>query len=101
MVEIKAFIVLIIQMGLVRLSDIKDCWSTHVTLNLRSIFACDHFLQIFWILHVGETPCNTKRSKIQPFLDMIIPLFQCHLNPSRELSIDEAMIAFRGRVGFR
>ena len=50
---------------------------------------------------MGQTPNTTKRSKIQPFLDMIIPLFQRHLNPSRELSIDEAMIAFRGRVGFR
>ena len=104
MVEIKAFIGLIIQMGLVQLSDIKDYWSTHTTLNLpffRTIFARDRFLQIFWMLHVGETTSTTKRSKIQPFLDMIIPLFQRHLNPSRELSIDEAMIAFRGRVGFR
>ena len=98
------FIGLIIQMGLVQLSDIKEYWSTHVTLNLpffRSIFARDRFLQIFWMLHVGETPSTSKRSKIQPFLDMIIPLFQHHLNPSRELSIDEAMIAFRGRVSFR
>ena len=62
MVEIKAFIGLIIQMGLVQLSDIKEYWSTHVTLNLpffRSIFARDRFLQIFWMLHVGETPNTT------------------------------------------
>ena len=53
------------------------------------------------MLHVGETVTHTKRSKIQPFIDLIIPLFQRHLNPSQELSIDEAMIAFRGRGGFR
>ena len=51
--------------------------------------------------HMGETPSVSRRSKIQPFLDLLIPLFQQHLNPSQELSIDEAMIAFRGRVSFR
>ena len=104
MVEMKAFIGVVIQMGLVHLSDIKDYWSTHVTLNLesfRSVFSRDRFLQIFWMLHVGETPSVNRRSKIQPFLDLLIPLFQQHLNPSQELSIDEAMIAFRGRVSFR
>ena len=50
---------------------------------------------------MGENPSSNKRSKIQPFLDLIIPLFQQHHTPSRQLSIDEAMIAFRGRVGFR
>ena len=55
-------------------------------------------LQILWMLHVGEMSTN-KWSKIQPFLDRVIPLFQSHLTPSRELSIDEAMIAFQGRVG--
>ena len=104
MVEMKAFIGLILQLGLVQLSDIKDYWSTHCTLNLpffRSVFSRDRFLQIFWMLHVGETPNTNKRSKIQPFLNRVIPLFQSHLTPSRELSIDEAMIAFRGRVSFR
>ncbi len=91
-------------MGLAQLSDIKDYWSTHVSLNFpffRSVFSRDRFLQIFWMLHVGDIPTTTKRSKIQPFLDLIIPLFQRHLIPTQELSIDEAMIAFRGRVGFR
>ena len=104
LVEMRAFIGVIIQMGLAQLSDIKDYWSTHVTLNFpffRSIFSRDRFLQIFWMLHVGDIPSTTKRSKVQPFLDLLVPLFQRYLNPSRELSIDEAMIAFRGRVGFR
>ncbi len=102
--EIKAFVEVIIQMGLAQLSDIKDYWSTHVTLNFpffRSVFLRDRFLQIFWMLHVGDISTTTKRSKIQPFLDLIIPLVQRHLTPTQELSIDEAMIAFRGRVGFR
>ena len=103
-IEMRAFIGMIINMGLTQLSDIKDYWSTHTTLNLpffRSVFSRDRFLQIYWMLHVGELPSTTKRSKIQPFIDLLIPLFQRYLNPARELSIDEAMIAFRGRVAFR
>ena len=53
------------------------------------------------MLHVVDIPTTTKRSKIQPFLDLLVPLFQSHVTPSREISIDESMIAFRGRVAFR
>lgn len=104
LLEMKAFIGMIINMGLIQLSDIKDYWSTHLTLNIpffRKVFSRDRFLQIYWMLHVGETSTPTKRSKIQPFLDLLLPLFRAYLTPSRELSIDESMIAFRGRVAFR
>ena len=104
LLEIKAFVGLIVNMGLVQLSDIKDYWSTHVTLHLpffRTVFARDRFLQIYWMLHVGEIPSTTRRSKIQPFLDLLLPLFHSYLTPFREVSADEAMIAFRGRVAFR
>ena len=98
LLEIKAFVEVIINMGMIQLTDIKDYWSTHLILNLpffRKVFSCDRFLQIFWMLHVGETSGLTKRSKIQPFLDRLLPLFRAYLTPSRELSIDESMIAFR------
>ena len=104
LVEMRAFIGVIIQMGLVQLSDIKDYWSRRVTLNwpfFRNVFSRDRFLQIFLMLHVGETPSHNKRSKIQPFIDLLVPLFQQHSRPSKQLAIDEAMIAFHGRVGFR
>ena len=50
MSEMKAFIGVIIQMGLVQLSDIKDYWSTHVTLNFsffRSVFSVTGFFKYF------------------------------------------------------
>ena len=50
---------------------------------------------------MGEIPSTTQRSKIQPFLDLLLPLFRSYLTPFREVSADEAMIAFRGRVAFR
>ena len=68
LLEMKVFVGLIINMGLTKLSDIKDYWSTHLTLNLpffRSVFSRDRFLQIYWMLHVGDIPSTTKRSKIR------------------------------------
>ena len=50
---------------------------------------------------MGEINGATKQSKIQGLIDLVIPLFQQHFTPSRAISIDEAMIAFRGRVSFR
>ena len=104
MEEVKAFIGMVLAMGLVQLTDIKDYWATHETLCLpffRSIIRRDRFLQIYWMLHVGEIDGTTRRSKIQPFLDMIYPLLKKNIIPSREIAIDEAMIAFQGRVSFR
>ena len=50
---------------------------------------------------MGEIPSTARRSKIQPFLDLLLPLFRSYLTPFREVSADEAMIAFRGHVAFR
>ena len=100
----KAFVGLILNMGLVQVPEIKEYWSRHETLNLpffRRVFSRDRFLQIFWNLHVGEINGLTRRSKIQGLVDLVIPLFQSLFVPSQAISIDEAMIGFRGRVSFR
>ena len=74
LVEMKAFVGVIIQMGFVQLTQIKDYWSTHVTLNLpffRSVFSRDRFLQIFWMLHVYSR-CLTCKSVSAYYI------FLCH-----------------------
>ena len=104
-VEIKAVVGVILNMGLIQLSQLKDYWMMHEeTINLqffRRVFSRDRFLQLFWMLHVGEVNGLTRHSKIQPLLDMIIPSFQRLFVPGKALAVDEAMIAYRGRVSFR
>ena len=100
----KAFVGLILNMGLVQVPEIKEYWSRHETLNIpffRRVFSRDRFLQIYWNLHVGEINGPTRRSKIQGIIDLIIPLFQQYFVPSQAVSVDEAMIGFRGRISFR
>ena len=102
--EMKAFVAIILNMGLIQLPRLKDYWSTHETLNLqffRRVFSRDRFLQLFWMLHVGEIDGATRRSKIQPYLDLIIAAFRQYFIPERAVAVDEAMITYRGRVSFR
>ena len=52
------------------------------------------------MLHVG-TAGNTPRKidKIKPLLDVLLPRFQQLYKPSKNLSIDETIVGFRGRFG--
>jgi hypothetical protein len=65
--EPKAFIGLIINMGLIPLPTVKDCWSNEwaeqITL-FGDVISRDHFLVMFWMLHVGNDA--TKESS-RPF----------------------------------
>lgn len=72
--EMKHFIAIIINMGIIQLKDIKDYWGKHFTLNIPffcQVMSRDRFLQIFNMLHVGEIQSNTRRDKIQPFIDLM------------------------------
>ena len=72
--EMKGFLAIILNMGIIQLGDLKDYWSTDNTTNLpflQSVFSHDRFFQIFGALHVGEIDSTTKRGKIQPFLDYL------------------------------
>jgi hypothetical protein len=55
--EMKAFLGLIINMGLMPLRDIKDYWSsewrTQITF-FSDVMSRVPFLQIFWMMHVGN-----------------------------------------------
>ena len=50
---------------------------------------------------MGEIDGTTKRGKIQPFLDRICPSFEAAFTPGQQISIDEFVITFKGRVSFQ
>ena len=50
----------------------------------------------------SETPLPADRiSKVKPLLDYFLPKFQSIFIPKQELSLDEAMIKWRGRLRFK
>ena len=100
----KAFIAVILNMGIIQLSDLKDYWAMDDTTSLpflRSVFSRDHFFQFFGALHVGDIDSTTKSGKIQPFLDQICPSFEAAFTPDQQVAVDESVISFKGRVSSR
>ena len=58
--------------------------------------------QVFGAVHPEEVDGCTKRGlTYQPFLDLICPAFEAALTPGRQISVDESVITFKGRVSFR
>ena len=51
--------------------------------------------------HAGEINHPSKPQKIQPFLDLISPIIKANYNLGRQIAVDESVIAFKSRVGFR
>ena len=102
--EMKAFIAIIHNIGIIQLQRIRDYWSTCATCNIpffRQVMPRDRFLQILGMLHVSEIDARPRQSKIQPFINLLLPIIKCNYTPDRQVAIDEAVISFRGRVSFR
>ena len=88
-------------MGIIKISDLKDYWSTNISLNIpffRSVFPRNRFFQIFGTLHIGIANGTLKKEKIQPFMDIILPNIRSAYVPNQQVVIDESVIAFKGRV---
>ncbi|UYV82045.1 PGBD5 [Cordylochernes scorpioides] len=93
--EIKLFFACIIHMCLVIKPRMKDYWATNSVLNTtfcKKIMARNRFEAIF-----GHDPLY----KIRTFLDPLTKKFQCLYSPTQNLTIDEAICPFRGRIRFR
>ena len=52
------------------------------------------------MLYVGDPDGTTKRSKIQPLLDRLCPVFEATFTADKQIAIDESIINYKGRVSF-
>ena len=100
--EMKGFIAVLLNMGIIQLPNMKDYWSTSDTTNIpffRSVFSRNRFFQIYGTLHVGKIDGTLRKDKLQPLLDLLCPAFEASYTPSQHLAIDKSIIAFKGRLG--
>ena len=101
--EMWGFLAIILNMGIIQLPDIESYWKKSWVCQVKffhDVLPRDRFQEIFWLLHVGVAG-NTPRKidKVKPLLDVLLPRFQQLYQPSKNLSIDETIVGFRGRFG--
>ena len=109
--ELLRFFVLVITMGIVDLPAVKDYWSTSWPFNtphFSKLLSRDRFLLLLKFLHLADNtkqvargqPGYDKLFKLRPFMDPVIRSFKEMFIPQQQLSIDEAMISYKGRLSF-
>ncbi len=109
--ELQAFIGLHIAMGLLKLPQIKDYWSTNEIIStpwFPAIMPRDRFFMLMRYLHLVDSSKQKKVGevgydplfKVRPLLDHLSAVFPRYYQPARQLSIDEMMIGTRCRISF-
>lgn len=103
--ELWTFFAVIILMGIHRLPEIGDYWSTDWLLGVFSVqhlMSSHRFWAIWSNLHVVDnakvSPSDGVGRKLKPVLDTLSSTFLCSYSPGQELSVDEAMCKYKGRV---
>ena len=110
--EVKAYFGICIIMGLNNLPRIAMYWSTDPFIGntgIQNVMTKNRFEELSQYLHFANSETEPQREdanydrlfKIRPILSVVLENIQNAYEPSKNLSVDEAMIAFKGRLSFR
>nr|XP_039248220.1 piggyBac transposable element-derived protein 4-like [Styela clava] len=111
--EMKAYLGFIIAMGIIKLPVLSMYWQTkHWIFNVPSfgkIMPRDRFLDLTKFLHFcdeseamsHDDPMRDRLFKLRPLLNLLEQRLISVYKPHREVSIDESLISFKGRICFR
>ena len=94
-------------MGVIYLPYVKDCWSLQFVCRVffGKVFIRKRFLRIFWMLHLDRVSTSdhslrTRTQKVSNFLKYIDARFREHFIPGQNLSVDESVVGFKGKISF-
>ena len=108
--EMIVFLGLLLHMGNIRMSRLQDYWKTDPLFNINifhSSMSRNRFLLIMRTLHFaknpepGEAVPQDRLHKIRPPVRFFNERMSKIFYPGRELSLDESMMLWRGRLVFR
>ena len=109
--EIRAYMGFMILMGINHLPEIRDYWSTNEYLHYAPIadrISRDRFEQITRFLHFTDDSLPSRGEegfsrlqKVDPVINHLKDKFKSTYYPHCEVSIDEAMIPFKGRSSMK
>ena len=101
--EMMKFLAVTIQMGIDKRPSVKKYWSVkeqYHTPWFNSVFARERFELLYHsMLHAAPVSAE-KTQKILPFLKKLVQNFQEVFYPFRNVSIDEMVVGFKGRVKY-
>jgi hypothetical protein len=100
--EVLAFVGCIIAMGMMELTNTRDYWSEDLGLPfVIETFSRNRFLQLLRYFHLADShdvnADSDRIHKVRPLNDLILTQFRSLHYPSQHLTVDEAMVAFKGR----
>jgi hypothetical protein len=110
--ETRAFLAMNILMGIHILPAYADYWSTDPRLHVKgiaSVMTKNRFEHVNKYFRLNDNtkclprddPNHDRLFKIRPVVDACVANFQKYYYPGRDLSVDEAMVAFNGRSGMK
>lgn len=110
--HIKQYFFINIMFGVKDLPDYKMYWSNDSLLNEPSISQCmsrRQYEQINRFFHLNDSANYIPRGqeghdpiyKIRPMFDTVLKASKSNFYPEREVSFDEAMVQFTGRLSFK
>ncbi|GFW73903.1 piggyBac transposable element-derived protein 4 [Trichonephila clavipes] len=110
--EILKFLGLILLMGYIEKDSIQDYWTTDNLIEtpiFREVMPRDRFLMILKFLHFSDNSLKESRDsptydrlwKIRKVFDSFNRIFKEVYDPTENLSFDEVIIKFKGRVLFK
>ncbi|XP_055944310.1 piggyBac transposable element-derived protein 2-like [Argiope bruennichi] len=106
--DMKKFLGLLVLMGQTKKTCWRDYWSTDPLAEIPifpKTMSRMRFEQIFTFFHLSDNVENVLSTdrlyKIRPLLDYVISKSQSMYVPKQQLSLDEAMIPWRGRLKFK
>ena len=101
--DLQGFFAIILNMGIIHVPELEDYWKTSWTCAVSffgRVLPLNRFEEIFWMLHVSHSEPDQpvrKIDKVRVILKPLITKFQASYHPSRNIAVDETMVAFRGR----
>ena len=95
-------------MGTITVNNLQEYWSQNFNSKIPffgTIFKRERFMQIFWMLHLhqtnpGDQSLRNRTQKVSNYLNFLDTKFQECFVPSREISVDESVVGFKGKISF-
>ncbi|XP_050551705.1 piggyBac transposable element-derived protein 4-like [Spodoptera frugiperda] len=101
--EFKVFLGLIMLMGVIKLNRLSDYWKKHYLFDLTftKYMSRNRFFMILRALNVQMEAGNQSLNKVKALIDLFNKTMEDLYYPAREVTIDESMILWTGRLHFR